>query len=108
MSIFDLLDDNPDPAPHAFMVLEFGIMLDGKPHWRISTWGPHDFPDAETAQAAVLDKHPDLTFVDPPRRLTFGDNLGPVAYGNRWNLVAIYRTDTGEVRSVGWLTPPTA
>jgi len=105
MSIFDLLDDSP--AHHAITVLEFGIFdAKGKPHYRCRAWGGNQITSVKKAQAVLREQFPNLEFVDPPQRLTLGDNLGHLAYKNRWNIACVHRTDTGSVVSVGWLTPP--
>jgi hypothetical protein len=106
MSIFDLLDDDAAPVPHGFIVMEYGLELHGNPHWRIRAWGGCEFPDEQAAQAAVRDQITGLEFVEPPERLILGGNLGTTAYGNRWNAAYVFRKDTGEVASVGWLTAP--
>lgn len=107
MSIFDLLDD--EPVHYAFSVLEFGIFdAKGGKHYRCTAWGGCQIPSIKKAQTAIREKFPDLEFVDPPRKLVLGDNLGHLTYKHRWNIACIHRVDTGSVVSVGWITPPTS
>ena len=102
-NIFDLLGDS-DPVIYRTMVLEFGIQLDGKPHWRCQAWGgPAN--SVEEAQDILRQRLPDLEFCDPPEPLD-SSNLGDRAYRNKWNAAFVSREDTGQVVSVGWLTQP--
>lgn len=105
-NIFDLLDDDvgPETVVYRTMVLEYGITLHGKPHYRCMAWGG-DAHSIEEAQEIIRKRHPDVEFTNPPTRLHI-DNLGDHAYRKRWNGAFITREDTGQVISVGWLTPP--
>jgi hypothetical protein len=100
VSIFDLIEEDPEPVAHRFIVLEYG--LTGRVPWRGTAWGSAT-DSIEAAQEQVREKHTGLEFVDPPTHLLVGGNLGDVAYKNRWNVACIYRVDTGEVVSVGWV-----
>lgn len=104
MSIFDLFDE---PTTYRFVVLEYAPVGPDAPPWRVSAWGPLDCPTIEGAQDCIRLHHPGLIFAPPPEPLLAGGNLGMVAYKRRWNAAYIYRADTDEVVSVGWITPPT-
>jgi len=105
MSIFDLLDCGPlEPTTYRSMVLEYGLTRNGKQHCRCRSWG--GVADSiEGAQGSLREHLPKLVFVDPPSGLDL-DQLGDRAYKHRWDGAFIYRTDTDQIVSVGWLTPP--
>lgn len=100
MSILDLLDDGNDTT-YRFMILEYGL---DDPPWR-ATWRSQDWDTVSEVQACIQTQH-QLAFTDPPELLLVEGNLGNIAHKHKWNVAVIYRVDTGEVVSVGWLTPP--
>lgn len=102
MSIFDLFDDGT-PIHHAFTVLEFGIFdAEGQKHYRCTAWGGNQLPTVQQAQDLLRERFPQIKFEEPSPAMRFED-VGTLAYNNRWNAAFIYRTDTGTVLSVGWL-----